>query len=288
MPGPQDFLFGVLLPAILAGLVLLLVWGRRAAAPASRRGRAAGAFALGLGYLAAHLYLFRGLVVPSADRVLAARDWIPWVVVVALALATLRLARPVRHAVDMLGGALCVALIAWLSVRNQLGRSVSWLDFAGALLVLLGAWASAEALARRVPGAGVPLALWVVATATSVCALLASGASTAQIAGALAATLGAAVVLAWWNPRLELAGGGVTVALVLIAACLLNATFFATLPRTSAVLLALGLVTPWLASLPWFDALGAGSKAVVRAVCAALPCAAAVALAKLAEPEPYF
>jgi hypothetical protein len=303
MPGPQDFVFGVLVPAILAGLILLVAWfrrgpaadvGRAAAGDLGRgatgdvgRGRVAGAFALGVAYLAAHAYLFRGFVVPAADRILAARDWIPWVVVAAMLLALVELVPALARGARRVVGPIACALLVWLSLGRQIGGSITLVEAVLALAVLVAAWASAEALARRAPGAGMPLVLWIVATGTSVACLLATTASMAQVAGALAGSLGAAVVLAWWNRHLSLDGGGVLVALVVIGACVINAVFYSTLPRASGLLLLFGLGTPWLALLPWFDALGPKAKALVRAGFAALPVGAALVLAYLAAPEPY-
>src|SRR5687768_15466985 len=100
----EDLLFGVLVPALVCGLVLASVWWRRAPghgrggatagdgdgrAAGRARARIAGAWALGFGYLAAHVHLFGAPALPEAGRVLAARDWIPWVVGAGLLLAAL-------------------------------------------------------------------------------------------------------------------------------------------------------------------------------------------------------
>lgn len=286
---PKDLVFGVLVPAVIAGLVLLASWGARSSAPGSApspaRGRTSGALALGLATLAGYAYLFGPPVAPEEGRVLAARDWIPWVVALGVALYALALVPRAGGAIALAAPPALLLLLAWLSLRSQLGRTLSAVELAAVVAGLTLAWASIEALARRVRGASVPAVLWVVVSAASLAALQQHLASLAQLAGALAGGLGAAVVLAWWNPRLSLAGGGVAVALVVLAALLVNAVHYATLPPLAAELVLLALLTPWLAHLPWFDALGPKAKVLARAGLAALPAGAAVAVAFGAAPE---
>ena len=73
----------------------------------------------------------------------------------------------------------------------------------------------------------------------------------------------------------------------MLGALLVNAVHYATLPPLAAELALVALLTPWLAHLPWFDALGPGSKVLVRAGLAALPAAAAVAVAHGTAPAAY-
>ena len=287
MGGPADLLWSVLVPALLAGLVLLVSWGARSTAPAPARGRTVGALALGLATLAAYAHLFGAPVVPSAERVLAARDWVPWIVALAMLAYALALVPRLGDAIALAAPPLLLALLVWLSLRPLLARSLGLVELAAVVAGLALAWASAEALARRVRGASVPAVLWVAVGAASAAAVLQHLASVAQLAGGLAGGLGAAVVLAWRNPRLSLAGGGVAVALLVLGALLVNAVYYATLPPLAAELALLALLTPWLAHMPWFDALGPRSKVAVRAALAAMPAGAAVAVAYGSQPEPY-
>src|SRR5690606_11557926 len=100
-------------------------------------------------------------------------------------------------------------------------------------------WTLFERTARRHEGASVPLACWAWAASISLASLFSASALYAQLAGALAAICGAAVVLAWWAPGLRLNGGAMSVYAPLTAGLLLQAWFFADMPLAVFAILAL-------------------------------------------------
>ena len=110
----------------------------------------------------------------------------------------------------------------------------------------------------------------------------------AQLSGAVAAALGAAVVLSWWRPRVSLSGGGVAVALLVLFGLGLNAHFYSYTTATDVLLLAAGPVMPLLMSLPGLPRLAGGRAAWVTLGLAAVPLGIALVRALLAyEPDPY-
>ena len=143
-------------------------------------------------------------------------------------------------------------------------------------------WSSGASL-RAV--AGMSLAWLVAVSAASIAALLSNSAAIAQVCGGLAAALGASVVVAWWNPRLRLAGGATSVTMLVLGGCLINAVFFDEMPEKSALLIVIAMLVPMLADLSAFKDLAAWKRVLVRVALAAIPAASAVVLAKMASPD---
>lgn len=284
MPDLSSILLGILAPALITGAILAVAWrDPRASAEDPGRGRIAGAFAFGLSYLVAHWGIAGEIAVPSPERTLAAKDWIPWVVIFAMLLSALSSLKLLRRAQPQAGGGVALALLVLLSLKSQTTSLAGWAGVAVTFFLLEGGWALTEMLAQRTSGAGLPLALWVVASGAAYASLSTYSALTAQLAGALAASLGASLVVSWWNPRLCLHGGAVAVAMVVLGACLISGVFFGEMPRTSAFLLLLGACAPWLASSTRFTMLAPWKRALLRGALAAAPTAAAVVIASAAD-----
>lgn len=263
MPGLRDLLLGVLLPAILCWVALLV--GRRLVEPA---GRALAGVAFGAGYLVAHLSFAGVPAWPSETTTPPARDWIAWTVLAATLLAWVP-GRGLSSAIRIL---LAIAL-GWLSLRTRAG--ISWPVIAGVCALLAAGTASAPALARRASGLSVPLALIATATGASFANLFSGSALLAQLAGAVAATLGASAAVALRDRRFRLSAPALGIVMLALGGCVLNGALYGQLPAASALLLAGAVFAPWLAELP---VLG-GPRTWKRVALAVVPAAAAVALA---------
>ena len=250
----------------------------------------AGAPAVGLGVLCGYVALVGSPPVPFGERVLSAEQWLAWM----LALAT------VAFTLDAFGRAqtlrtwgvrIALALLLLLTVLGTKLRhawsgseAAAWIaGLATGLCLLL---AASEALARRRPGAAIPFVLGLPAVGLSVALVLGGSAFLAQLAGAVASTLGAAFVLAWWRPRLAFARGAAAIAILALFGVGLCGTFYNDLEPRAALCCAAAPLTAWVAEL--LPARRAARARLVRLVAVALPVAVALGLAALAyEPSAY-
>jgi hypothetical protein len=236
VPGPYEFLLGILLPALLcAGLLAVAERG-------GERWRSAGAsLAFGLAWFGAYVYWSGGLpAVPGADRTLPAKDWLAWVVLVAsvpsgkLSLVS----RPVLS-----------AALAGLSLHILAERSGSYVAPVLCAAAILAVWTLAERWTRASDGLRAPLALCLSATGTSLASLFAHNSLIAALAGVLAACLGAAAVLSLLVSSFRLRSGAIAVVALVLCGCLLNDVFFASFSRTGAFLLVGSVLAPGLLEL---------------------------------------
>ena len=152
------------------------------------------------------------------------------------------------------------------------------------LSVLL--WVGLDALARKRPGASVPLALWLAATGLSFALLFSGFAINSQLAGTLAAVLGAATVCAWIWKRSTLAGGAVGVLAIALTTLAAGGLHLSELPPLSALLIAAGPLAAWLAELLGAGRMPARRAVLVRLAQVAIPVAAGVWIARDGRPPP--
>jgi hypothetical protein len=277
MPSLSDLIWGVLVPALVAGL-LLLASGR--GTPFEERPRPVfGAIALGLGYLVAHVAILSWPPIPGGEQQLGARDWIPWFVAGAIVLAPLRnVKRLARFATPFY-----IALFSVLIFRNTLMHVLP--DGVGSLAIrfgltlsLYGVWAATEKLALRVNGPAIPASLVVTGIAISLSALFSHIFTIAQQTGAVVAGLGAAGVLALLDKRASLPIGAVAIAMIVYACALVNAAIY-DLPRASWILLTISVLAPWLGESSRFARFSPNKKCLVDMAFAAVPAIVAVWLA---------
>lgn len=287
MDGPSAILFGVLVPAVVAGIVLL-VSARRARSESAdsqpaRPRPIAGALALGLAYLAAHTGLKAVPAFPWSDVQLDSMAKLYWMVAAAIVLSPLRVIPYVRR----YGNSLYVALLAILpyhSIRAaDAPREV--FDVAGLATVLLvyAIWMSLERLALRRPGPSLPIALWGACAGTALVAVLNKSAIQAQLTGALAAGLGAAVVVAILVRGAHLATGAIAILAVAVAS-IVRVSVVYDLPTISWALVALAFVGPWAGEIPSLRARSPRLAGLVAFLAATLPAAAAAYFAYAARP----
>lgn len=282
MDGPSALLFGVLIPAVIAGIVLL-VSGRRARAEPEAPRPVAGALALGAGYLAAHALLVGVPPVPGPDVTIPFLGWIFWMAAGAVLLAPLR-AAPV---VARFGNAFYVALFSILPYHliRQPGPAPAALDFGGfgGVLLAYALWTATERLAHRRPGPALPAALWAACAGTAAMVLANASASLAQLVGSLAAGLGAAVVVALLVRGAHLASGAIAILAVVVASAVRLAIVY-DLPTVCWVLVACAFAGPWLGEIQSLRARSPFLAGAVAFLAALLPAAAAAYLAFDARP----
>jgi hypothetical protein len=269
-------LYGILLPALVAGIVLLA--GGRGTPLAERPRPFLGALALGVGYLIAHVAIVGAPPVPWGDQQLPAQQWIAWFVLAAIVLAPLRGIE--RWAAWANAGYLALFSVVVLrqSLANVETRTFERFAYT---LGFYAIWTATERLAARARGPALPAALVVAGTGISLSALMMHSASVAQLAGAVCAGLGAAGVIGLVDAGFHLAVGAVAIAMIVFGSAIVNAAIY-DLPGSSIVLLAASCVTPWIGELPAFARLSPKKKACVFGILAAVPAAIAVWLAQAA------
>jgi hypothetical protein len=287
MPSTRLFLFGFLVPGLVfGGISLANALARGTGDAARRRGDFAGAWALGLAYLVAHVVIAGVPPWPSPERALTALQWLAWTVVLALAaspLYFLPIARRSAVRIVRVGAALAFVLLTlhrWVS--GQPGAT--WIGVLVFALVLL-VWESTDALVERSPGPVPVLALFVAMCSASIAALLAHSALVAELAGAMCVALGAGAVTARLSSRFQLSAGAVAIFVLVFAGVLENGVLFADMHWSSAACAMLAVVAPWLAEAAPRPSRGPWTSAVIRAAVAALFGAAAIAAAHFNTPS---
>jgi hypothetical protein len=273
----DELLFGELLPASVAALVLILGWQpwRRTDPPRTTWSDAA---AFGCAYGAAHVSLLGRPMFPPAQPVCL----LAWLVVVTMVVGGLQGHLVVPSVLRFLGrfalGVLMlVAMLQPLAGRWPTARLTGWL--VGLMLLAPLLWTALARLAQRSPDASLPLSLAVTAAASSA-ALRLSGDSPLWLAsGALAAGLIAWSGVAFVHGRMSLARGALPVVFVLGVGAPLLGRLYASLPAPALVLLTGALVAPAVAELPWLRGRPTWERAFVRVAAAAIPALAAVVTA---------
>jgi hypothetical protein len=251
-------LLGILLPAGTAALVLCLAWPRRGRALRAWGPPLVLGLAFATGYVATHGWpplpplgikhwifyagLFGGLY--GAYEALAERPRAIWRVLLAAGAPYFFLGFMREH--------------HWT-------RTQALLWTVGLALWTYGSWLGLEALARRLGGAMLPLAL-ALAIGLGAGALHLAGASTlAQLAGALAVPLAMLSLGAGLKPETSLAPGGLAPLVLVHLGLVWAARFAAELGAASFVLLSLAPL------LSWCGALVPGAGRRTRAALSVLP-----------------
>ncbi len=241
-------------------------------------GDALAAAATALGYGAVHVAVLGLPALPSADREVPARDWILWLVAAAAALAPLRAIPQFQP----LAARAYVALFSVLTPRlmrvEAPAGAIPLAAAFGGVVLLFAAWSAAERLAARRAGPAVPLALTIAGGGVAAAALANASITLAIQAGAAAAALLGALVFARLRPDAHLSGGTVGIAAIVFGGVIAVARTY-DLPLACVLLLAAAFVAPWIAQAGPFAPPAGRSPAARMACAAALPAAAAVALA---------
>ena len=268
----------VLIPAVLAGAMLLAAWGPWSRTAPERRAWG-GVLALLLAFASGYVVLVGAPEIPP----IGARDTLFWAVTFTALLASGEwlwgasavVALPIRF--------LASGLTAWFvlaSLRQNswsTGEAALWIAGIAAVTALVSG--VVERTAQPEPGPWLPLTLWLISSTAAAAMVLVSTALMGQLSGSLAAGLGAPVVLAAWNRELTLARGAITVFITAHSGLLWQAYFYAELPLTSALLLYLAPATVGVVLLPNINRLAPWKREAVQLAVAAVPLAIAILIA---------
>ncbi|HEY3246613.1 MAG TPA: hypothetical protein VGM03_24980 [Phycisphaerae bacterium] len=143
-------------------------------------------------------------------------------------------------------------------------------------VALLGAWWSIDALVARAQGPSLPLALLVTLACAAPTLLLSGSVRFAQLGGALATALVVFAFAAWLWPEMTLTGA-TAVFVIAYYGLILCGRFYAYLPTSSSLLLAVAPPAAWAGELRWVRR-AAWAPPLVRVLAAAIPAAAALVI----------
>ncbi len=201
----------------LCAVVLAAAWRPWRAESADGAGRWAGALGFGAAFLAA------GHATGTYEPLPPLESW-PWIVYLAGAAAMI-------GAADSMGwlGRARWPVLAALAGGSALFLAGMWVPgywgWRAGLTAIILALVAVLGTVRDRRGAAVPFALCLAFSGASVIVLLAENLKLAILAGALAASLGAATALAWWRPRLRPLAGAMPLLAVTLPGLLLSARF---------------------------------------------------------------
>jgi hypothetical protein len=260
-----QLLYGVLIPALVAGTVLVLARALPWQGSGARAG--GGALACGAAFAAGHI----GMLGPPSWPPAGAMATLLWVALGAAVLGGLEgfLPPPERRVLRLLAS----AALPFVLLPGPLA---SWSLMEGAAnaaaltAVTVALWSHLGAISARQAAAPFFLLACAVSAATSAVALSSGSALIAQLAGVLAAALGAAFALGCLRPRARADRGAAAVTAVVLAGLWTGAFHLGEAPLASIALLAGASLTGWLLELrPLKDA--APWKAAIIGLAAALP-----------------
>ena len=300
LPSPEwiaeAIAYGVLLPSVVAGLVIVMTL-RASRNP--RPARAVGALAFACGFLSGYAALCHVFFDKPLWKFEDPWQWLPvWATLaVAADLVDLPFAKK-----PIVGGALrllvlvaVVFVAAEYLVPQTAARTPGGAPIAEARpnlvqatrLGLLVLWLGLAWAADRVPGGLFPLLLALPALAGGM-VLEASGSGTyAQLAGLLAGVLLGCAPLAWWKPGRPFVRGMVPGIVVVLSGLMLNG-FLDTLvpvPLTSYLLVAAAPLALLVGAVPAVRRLPTRLRSAILASAVLLPLGAAVGLALTAPEE---
>lgn len=292
---PQDFamkaLFGILLPALVAGITWGAIWKiwNRSAAPISG-GTWSGSLAVGLAFIAGYIGTEGWPGFPPHTAI----GWLLFIAIAAMLAGLVEIARfqfPGARATSAPPKLQPICVITWLPVaifalvvltetprKNWIGGMLY--IWCGALTLAL--WLIPQAidlLARRWPGASIPLSLWVWTAGIAASLAVTGSIQYGHLAGILAAVMGAGLVAAWIKPTIIFAGGAVAALITLGLGFLLCGYFYSDLPANSALILAASPLILWLGSASFVSNRKPWLAVVMRATFIALPVALALVFA---------
>lgn len=279
-----------LLAALVAGCFVGL--GARAWRSPERSGKGAAwatALGLALGYAAGHVLADKAPAFPPRE----ATHRLFYLALAAGLIGVIGGGERVPGAARGLVRAVFSAAVPAWFLRTFFERWELERTLATVLGIAAGVFATWECLrfygARR-PGASLPAVVWTIATLGSAALLKSSNLTYALLAGCLAAMMGAALVVSWRAPRLDLGRGGAGVIATLLACLWMGGTFLSELPANAAVLLAIAPLAAWLGELRFVRARPPWQAVLARMLLVALPAGAALALAiaNAPPPNPYY
>lgn len=281
----QVLLIGVVLPAVIAAAVLVL--GFR---PWRRKDHYQGG--LWSGGIALALAFFVSFISQNGWEKLHPTSKWDWNVYLALALGVIGLpAALLRESTwfTWLAGPLLVLAIM-LIIKPLDNPTHALLGIPGLCGVSLTLWFLLESLARKRPGASLPISFLIIFTGVAIIAELTGGLTFPIICGALSGVCGAAFVISLLNPRFSFHAGATPLLATMPPMILWLQGWYDTsgAPVACFVLPLLAVPLLWLGELPVITRQRPWIGVMARGLLAAIPVAIAIVLAMNTQSsEPY-
>ncbi len=294
----EQVLLGVLMPAVVAGVLLALAWKPWTDGTKGVFGGFwGGAVAIGVAYLAAHLGLV-GLpdLVPTE-----ALDWMPYMALLAVLVGVIEgrtySSKWLRWLLRAAASFATLYFVLGFMVENYWEGTSAFIWLGTLTLLTLEIISVFDRLADRYPGALVPVAMMLTAAVGALVVGLTGSARVAQLLGALAAAGGAALVVAWWHGALRVSRGAATVFTVIFAGLLaFGYMSTADVPGWSelldhrhslaVLLVALAPMLLWGVDTKAVSSMDSWKRVLVGALLVTLPLGGAVYLAANPDEEP--
>ncbi|MFN3422500.1 MAG: hypothetical protein ACK40X_12330, partial [Armatimonadota bacterium] len=179
-------LFGVILPAVAAGVVLFITWRRT---PPSAGGKWSGAVAFTLGYSIAYFFAFGTPPFPPTD----AMQWLFYLTMVAMVIGLVESFLQTPSWARWLWRWVFSVLMLWLLLHTMVTytwgvpKGIVWILTLSLMMLLY--WTALDNLAEKVAGSFVPVLFFITALGSSVALMLGRSASVSQLCGSVAAIL---------------------------------------------------------------------------------------------------
>ncbi|MFQ5456230.1 MAG: hypothetical protein ACE5EA_08520 [Nitrospirota bacterium] len=257
-------MYNILLPSVLSGSVILVVWQMKSRGVAHDRwGVALG---LLLGYVAGHIGIMGWPTFPPGDPT---TGWFVYIASAAFATVLAESAwRSSRWAVwtvrTLLMGVTCWLILSPF-IKYNWGMGETIVRISVIVLIMLVLCKILEDIGRYGSEGMSALLLTLLATVESIVILLSHSVLLAQLQGVITAALGAAVVLTWLLPQVSLVQAGISMVSMLSVAHAISAIFYADMPVNSGAFL---VAAPAAALLIWRR--GAGWKETLLGFAATL------------------
>ncbi len=284
MPDPS-FLLPLLLqsaviPFLAAGAAVLVAPALRRKAsgrqPASENISCASGLAVFLGFLASYFATLHAQWSPLPKQAL---DWLPWILVAAfpgVILAERVASSGARLTARAALAIAVIALTAWPALPGIGAPTVGIVVLSAAALV----WAVWSLFTGAEVQRNALLSVAIISGAAALALMLDSSQLIGQLTGALAAVLGALIIVALLRPGRMPGGAAVGIAMLLLGALLANAYLYAGFPLPIIALLAGGLLAAAIAfSLARRGILAARASCIAAIALCAVSGLVAVALA---------
>ena len=292
---------GVLLPAVVSGIIFLLL---RPLLKSTVLKSTAAAIALAAGFIAGYLGVQTYTYPPVSFT-----QWLPHVAVATFLLALVELIWANKTKLSWLKwivrlGLFCLFL--WRLFLNRLthpservrwSTSEAFINFLVPILVIFAFWLILDLLLKRqerLAAEGIinrkhailPTVLVLLTTFSAIAIVLSASGIIAQLLGVFTAALGAVMVLCWFNPVHRMTTVVSPVVAVMVGSMVwLGGYFFASLPWYSGLLLL--IVAPATLLIPLSKDMKLIPETITRIVIALVPLGAATALAYAASLSRY-
>ena len=272
--------WGFAFPALVSAIVFLVSRTLLKRFGTNRAESAAGALAIGLGYIAGH-----SAVAMPAFPPIDVSDRIPWIVGLALLLELAESLSPVplwarlENRLLLLAVAILAILGPILTTTAATREGATWL--AVIVFVAFLSQMSLDGQSERAPIAATLASRWAILLGTGVCLLSSGSLILGELGLAMAASFGAVAVL---TLRSERAAGGPIVGAA-AAALLIDGHIYASLPaKVAAVLISAPLIA-WIGSIPAVKRLASWKSTLIVLIATSLALGLAIGLALAASPS---